>query len=47
MDSRFTNILKGGLMATAIMTVVILMAPMMGMPKMPIGKMSYFLKESN
>lgn len=39
MDSRFTNIIKGGLIATAIMTLVMLMAPLMGMPKMPIGKM--------
>jgi uncharacterized membrane protein YagU involved in acid resistance len=39
MDSRFTKSLKGGLIATAVMTIVMLMAPLMGMPKMPIGNM--------
>jgi len=37
------NILKktviGGLIGTAFMTALMIMAPMMGMPKMPIGKM--------
>ena len=34
MDSRFTNILKGGLIATTVMTLVMLIAPMIGMPKL-------------
>ncbi len=32
-------VIKSGLLATAAMTVLILMAPMIGMPEMPIGKM--------
>ncbi|MBK7289633.1 MAG: DUF2938 family protein [Chitinophagaceae bacterium] len=31
--------MKSGLLATAAMTALMLMAPMMGMPEMPIGKM--------
>lgn len=33
------TILKGGLIATSAMTVLMLIAPMVGMPKMLIGKM--------
>lgn len=32
-------IMKSGLIATAAMTMLMLIAPMMGMPEMPIGKM--------
>ena len=31
--------MKSGLIATAAMTMLMLIAPMMGMPEMPIGKM--------
>ncbi len=39
MNKRFITILKGGLIATSAMTILMLIAPMMGMPKMLIGKM--------
>lgn len=39
MNSRLINSVKGGIIATLIMTVMMLAAPMMGMPKMPIGNM--------
>ncbi len=39
MNKRFITILKGGLSATSAMTILMLIAPMMGMPKMLIGKM--------
>lgn len=32
-------VIKSGLLATAAMTLLMLGAPMMGMPKMPIGEM--------
>lgn len=39
MNSRLVNVVKSGLIATAAMTMLMLVAPMMGMPKMPIGNM--------
>lgn len=39
MKTQIITILKGGIIATTVMTVVMLMAPFMGMPKMPIGNM--------
>ncbi len=39
MKTQIITILKGGIIATAVMTLVMLMAPFMGMPKMPIGNM--------
>lgn len=39
MKTTFFTVLKGGSIATAAMTVVMLLAPMMGMPKMAIGNM--------
>ena len=33
------KIIRGGLIATTVMTIVMLMAPLMGMPKMLIGNM--------
>ena len=39
MNENISSILKGGLIATAAMTLLMLVAPMMGMPKMPIGEM--------
>ena len=39
MNENIGSILKGGLIATAAMTLLMLVAPMMGMPKMPIGEM--------
>jgi uncharacterized membrane protein YagU involved in acid resistance len=39
MISQLKSILFGGLIATAVMTVLMLGAPMMGLPKMPIGDM--------
>ena len=39
MNKNLFSILKGGLIATAVMTMLMLAAPMMGMPKMPIGNM--------
>ncbi len=39
MNKNLITILKGGLIATTVMTLIMLVAPMMGMPKMPIGKM--------
>lgn len=39
MQSKLITILKSGFLATAIMTLFMLMAPLMGMPKMPIGEM--------
>lgn len=39
MKTQIITILKGGIIATAVMTLVMLMAPLMGMPKMPIGNM--------
>ncbi len=39
MNENISSILKGGLIATAAMTLLMLVAPMMGMPKMPIGAM--------
>jgi uncharacterized membrane protein YagU involved in acid resistance len=39
MNKNLISILKGGLIATAAMTLLMLVAPMMGMPKMPIGNM--------
>ena len=39
MNKNIISILKGGLIATAAMTLLMLIAPMMGMPEMPIGKM--------
>lgn len=39
MNSRILNVVKSGLIATIAMTVLMLVAPMMGMPKMPIGNM--------
>lgn len=39
METKIKITLKSGLIATAVMTLIILMAPMMGMPKMLIGNM--------
>lgn len=39
MNKNLIAILKGGLIATAIMTMMMLIAPLMGMPKMSIGDM--------
>ncbi len=39
MNKNLISILKGGIIATAAMTILMLVAPMMGMPKMPIGEM--------
>lgn len=39
MNTRVGLIIKSGVIATAIMTMMMLIAPMMGMPKMPIGNM--------
>ena len=39
MNKELISILKGGTIATAAMTLLMLIAPMMGMPKMPIGNM--------
>ena len=39
MNKNIISILKGGLIATTAMTLLMLVAPMMGMPEMPIGKM--------
>ncbi|GAB4378262.1 MAG: hypothetical protein Kow0042_26740 [Calditrichia bacterium] len=39
MNTRITDIIKGGLIATAAMTLLMVLAPMMGMPKMPVGNM--------
>lgn len=39
MNRNLISILKGGITATAVMTILMLAAPMMGMPKMPIGNM--------
>jgi uncharacterized membrane protein YagU involved in acid resistance len=39
MNTQITNTIKGGLFATAAMTMLMVLAPMMGMPKMPIGNM--------
>ena len=39
MNKKLTSVLKSGIIATAAMTLLMFMAPMMGMPEMPIGKM--------
>lgn len=39
MNKNIISILKGGIIATVAMTLLMLLAPMMGMPEMPIGKM--------
>lgn len=39
MNKQLISILRGGIIATAIMTMLMLVAPMMGMPKMAIGNM--------
>jgi len=39
MNKQLISILKGGIIATAVMTMLMLVAPMMGMPEMPIGNM--------
>lgn len=39
MQNKTTTIVKAGILATFIMTAVMLAAPMMGMPKMLIGNM--------
>jgi uncharacterized membrane protein YagU involved in acid resistance len=39
MNKNLISILKGGIIATAAMTLLMLVAPMMGLPKMPIGEM--------
>ena len=39
MSKKLIPILKGGIIATAAMTLLMLLAPLMGMPKMPIGEM--------
>lgn len=39
MNKDLFTVLKSGLIATAVMTMLMLVAPMMGMPKMPIGNM--------
>lgn len=36
---QLQSIVSGGLAATAVMTVLMLVAPMMGLPKMPTGNM--------
>ncbi len=39
MQNKTVTILRGGLIATLVMTLVMLAAPVMGMPKMLIGNM--------
>jgi uncharacterized membrane protein YagU involved in acid resistance len=39
MIKNILSIFKGGLIATTAMTLLMLVAPMMGIPEMPIGKM--------
>lgn len=39
MKQKLFPILKGGILSTAAMTMLMLIAPMMGMPKMAIGNM--------
>ena len=39
MRSRISAVFVGGIIATAVMTIFMLLAPAMGMPKMPIGNM--------
>jgi uncharacterized membrane protein YagU involved in acid resistance len=39
MNKKVVLTVKSGLIATAVMTMMMLVAPMMGMPKMPIGDM--------
>ncbi len=39
MKNQLNVILKTGLIATSAMTAVMFMAPLMGLPKMPIGNM--------
>jgi uncharacterized membrane protein YagU involved in acid resistance len=39
MKQNLISIFKGGVIATAAMTMLMLLAPMMGMPEMPIGGM--------
>lgn len=39
MEKKLIATLKGGIIATTVMTAVMLAAPYMGMPKMPIGNM--------
>jgi uncharacterized membrane protein YagU involved in acid resistance len=39
MNVKLISIMKGGLIATAVMTMLMLVAPLMGMPEMPIGNM--------
>ncbi|GAB4176394.1 MAG: hypothetical protein Kow00100_18400 [Geothermobacteraceae bacterium] len=39
MTRQINSIVIGGLAATAVMTVLMLTAPLMGLPKMPIGNM--------
>jgi hypothetical protein len=39
MNENLSSTLKGGILATTAMTLLMLVAPMMGMPKMPIGNM--------
>ncbi len=39
MNKQLISILRGGIIATAVMTMLMLVAPMMGMPEMPIGNM--------
>lgn len=39
MKQKLFKIIKGGIIATAAMTILMFIAPMMGMPKMAIGNM--------
>lgn len=39
MEKNFGKAVSAGLIGTLVMTVVMLMAPLMGIPPMPIGKM--------
>lgn len=39
MEKNFGKAVAAGLIGTLVMTIVMLMAPLMGMPPMPIGKM--------
>ncbi len=39
METKIIASVKSGIGATAVMTIMMLVAPMMGMPEMPIGKM--------
>lgn len=39
MSTKLVNAIRSGFVATAVMTLLLFVAPLMGMPKMPIGNM--------